>query len=202
MNERPKDLSGLVASRLCHDLVSPVGAIGNGLELLTMTGLAKTPELALVMDSLENAQARLRFYRVAFGSSRADQSMGSPELAAILHGVYGAGRLTATCDTEGEIGRDSAKLALLLVLCIEASLSHGGQITVTRNGPGWVITGSGKRYRDLGDLWTLLETPQGPSSVSPDRVQFPLAHQHAAHMGLQLCVSQDAAAVKVTTSLR
>lgn len=202
MNEQPKDLSGLVASRLCHDLVSPVGAIGNGLELLTMTGMAKTPEMSLVMESLENAQARLRFYRVAFGSSREDQSMGSPELAAILQGVYGSGRLTATCQTEGEIGRDSAKLALLLVLCVEASLSHGGQITVTRLGAGWTVRGSGKRYRDLGDLWPLLETPQGPTAVGADRVQFPLAHEQAAHMGIKLQVSQDASAVAVTASLR
>ncbi len=45
----PTDLIALVGSRICHDLVSPLGAIGNGVELLAMAGAMPGPELALDM---------------------------------------------------------------------------------------------------------------------------------------------------------
>jgi histidine phosphotransferase ChpT len=71
------DLCALIGSRLCHDLVSPVGAIGNGVELLSMEGAgapmpAGAAELSLVRESVENAQARLRFFRIAFGDAAPD----------------------------------------------------------------------------------------------------------------------------------
>ena len=42
------NIAALIGSRICHDLISPIGAINNGLELLTMTGVAQSPELALI----------------------------------------------------------------------------------------------------------------------------------------------------------
>ena len=50
MPEKP-DISALLGSRICHDLISPIGAISNGVELLMLDGLAKGPEMALVADS-------------------------------------------------------------------------------------------------------------------------------------------------------
>ena len=65
------ELASLVAARLCHDLVSPLGAIGNGVELLEMSGdfpgISKSPELALITESVRSARARVRFFRTAFG---------------------------------------------------------------------------------------------------------------------------------------
>ncbi|HMR60143.1 MAG TPA: histidine phosphotransferase, partial [Amaricoccus sp.] len=61
------DLSALVSARLCHDLISPMGAIRNGMELLQMApGEAQSPEHALIADSLETALAKLRYFRLAF----------------------------------------------------------------------------------------------------------------------------------------
>src|SRR5690606_36320108 len=77
------DLGALVASRICHDLVNPLGAIGNGVELLALTtgfgpaagpqgaslqGTAGgSPELALIAESTTHAAARARLFRLAFG---------------------------------------------------------------------------------------------------------------------------------------
>ena len=71
MQDKP-DLAALIGSRICHDLISPIGAIGNGVELMMMDGTAKTPELALIAESVANANARIRYFRVAFGSAGAD----------------------------------------------------------------------------------------------------------------------------------
>ena len=58
-------LAATLASRICHDLTSPLGAIANGLELLTLSDAQRTPELDLIAESVESANARLRFFRLA-----------------------------------------------------------------------------------------------------------------------------------------
>ena len=67
------ELSQLLGSRLCHDLVSPLGAIGNGVELLEMSpdfpGIAACPELQLIAESVSSARARIQIFRVAFGQA-------------------------------------------------------------------------------------------------------------------------------------
>ncbi len=74
------DISHILAARICHDIVSPLGAIGNGVELLEMTEMRASPEIALLSDSVESLVARLRFFRVAFGTATLDQRMGRPEV--------------------------------------------------------------------------------------------------------------------------
>lgn len=183
------DLSGLLGSRLCHDLIGPVGAIGNGLELLGMSSGPRREEMQLVADSVAQAQARIRFYRVAFGLSREEQAMGTPELCDTLDGVYGAGRLQVVWDANGEVARPAARLAFLMVLCVEAALARGGRVTVARDRRSWRVAGSGPRLRDLAPFWALLEGQPCDEVLTPERVQFPLLARQAAAMGLRLAVS-------------
>ena len=77
------DLSSLVAARLCHDLISPIGAIGNGMELLQMTEGRGVAELELISDSLATALAKLRFYRLAFGPADAQARQSIDEARQI-----------------------------------------------------------------------------------------------------------------------
>ena len=79
------DLAALIGSRICHDLISPIGAIGNGLELLSMSG-AGGPEVALISDSVANANARIRFFRIAFGHASPEQGTSRSEILSILQG--------------------------------------------------------------------------------------------------------------------
>ena len=69
MPHDPTELAALIGSRICHDLVSPIGAIGNGVELLAMAGAAG-PEVRLIAESVAAANARIRFFRIA--RNRAD----------------------------------------------------------------------------------------------------------------------------------
>jgi len=68
----PFYLAELLTSRLCHDLITPIGAINTGLELFQETSLDQLAEsdeiLNLVLNSAQTASARVSFYRVAFGS--------------------------------------------------------------------------------------------------------------------------------------
>ena len=79
MAQDPLSLAKLIASRICHDLISPVGAIANGMELVALTGADITPEFELISDSVAGANARIKFYRIALGMSSADQKLGRSE---------------------------------------------------------------------------------------------------------------------------
>lgn len=85
-------LAGLVASRLCHDLVGPVGAIANGVDLIDEIGAPPGPEeLALVRQSTERAAALLRALRCAFGQSSSEgvdvvRTALDAELRAVIDG--------------------------------------------------------------------------------------------------------------------
>lgn len=89
---QPADLGSLIGSRICHDLISPIGAINNGLELLAMSGDAEGPEIGLIGESVGSASARIRFFRIAFGTA-GDQMVGSAEVAAILRDLYAPSRI-------------------------------------------------------------------------------------------------------------
>ena len=135
------DLASLVAARLCHDLVSPLGAIGNGVELLEMSGdhpgLANSPELTLIGDSVRAARSRVRYYRMAFGHAPADQRVAVAEIAQLAQGYARDARLTVEVEGGGDASRIETRMLLLALMCMDSAMPWGGKVTVVRKGQGW-----------------------------------------------------------------
>lgn len=167
-----EDFAALVSSRICHDLISPIGAIGNGVELLTMTGHGEGPELALINDSAESASARVRFFRIAFGSAKEGQAIGAEEIQTILSARAKDGRFLYVWTEDGPIDRSEAKLIFLMILCAEHALPRGGKIRAARNLGGWIVeTAVGQAHLDP-DLWAALERREAPRPLDSGRIQF------------------------------
>ena len=104
MHDHRTQLASLIASRICHDLISPVGAISNGLELVSLGGgMNQGPELDLITESVENANARIRFFRIAFGAAQSDANVSSAEVCAILDGITRGGRLNVHWEAGGDV---------------------------------------------------------------------------------------------------
>ncbi|MDF3605620.1 histidine phosphotransferase family protein [Paracoccus sp. DMF-8] len=122
-------LSALVGSRLCHDLISPLGAIGNGVELLQISGqfggIASSPELQLISESVEAARSRISWFRVAFGHAAADQRFAASALADLLKGADRSGRIRIHLDAGGDLPRTEVRLILLALMCLETALPSG-----------------------------------------------------------------------------
>ena len=139
------DLSALVSSRICHDLISPIGAIGNGLELLLMTHKPSDfgPELELIQDSVDKAGAQIRLYRIAFGQASAEMRVSEAEVGAALEICYGVGRIKVAHDLPTEMRRDEVKCALLALMCLEKALPRGGNISLRADDGGWQVTALG-----------------------------------------------------------
>jgi len=171
MKGRP-DIAALVGSRICHDLISPLGAIGNGVELLGMSGLELSPEMALISESVENANARIRFFRVAYGAASDEQRISRGEITSTLAAAARGGRLSYLWEPEGDHARREVRIAFLLLQCFETALCFGGDIHVRRNGATWELTGEADRIKFDEPLWDSLTNRRTRVQISPALVQF------------------------------
>lgn len=182
LHEKP-DLAALVGSRICHDLISPIGAIGNGVELMLMEGAAKGPEMALITESVAHANARIRFFRVAFGACGADQRIGRNEVTSILSDMTQGGRITVEWLSPPDLPRRDVKLVFLLLQCAESALPYGGRITIERGDARWMLVARASKMKLDTALWECLINPAAAPEVAPSHVQFLLvpdefARQH------------------------
>lgn len=192
-------LASLVGSRICHDMANPVGAISNGVELLTLGGVVPDgPEAALVADSVHHATSRLRFYRVAFGMAGSRHLLGPGETRRLLTDAYGSTRLSIHWDIAGDQPRPLVKLAFLLLQCTEVALPRGGNARVSLRGERWSIEGRAERIAVNPDLFGLLSGGPIPLSLPPGQVQFVLAPRAAASIGRR--ISHQAGDGRVTLS--
>ena len=171
MHDKP-DLAALVGSRICHDLISPIGAIGNGIELMMMDGATKGPEMALITESVAHANARIRFFRVAFGASGVDQRIGRNEVTSILSDMTRGGRISVEWVSPPDLPRRDVKLLFLLLQCAETALPYGGRVTIERNDARWLLEASGTKIRLDMALWECLIDPGTAQEVTPAQVQF------------------------------
>ena len=118
----------LLASRLCHDLVGPVGAIGNGLELLAEESSRFAGEtVTLVTRSAERTAAMLALFRAAFGASGGQPGFGLGEAQRVIADVLQGGKVALDWPEETQPGPlGVAKLVLVLLLVASETLPRGG----------------------------------------------------------------------------
>jgi histidine phosphotransferase ChpT len=122
----------LLASRLCHDLVGPVGAIGNGLELLAEESSRFAGEtVTLVTRSAERTAAMLALFRAAFGASGGQAGFGLGEAQRVMADVLAGGKAVLDWPEEAQAGPlGAAKLLLVMILVAGETLPRGGRIAV------------------------------------------------------------------------
>ena len=149
------DFAALLVSRVCHDLVSPVGAVVNGLEVLEdETDMAmRADALRLVAASAEQAAARLQFARIAFGAAgSAGAELDLAEVGRIMAGLLKGGKVELVWQAEAvNWPKDWAKLLMNAVLVGADSLPRGGKIYVETSGdaqaPKFAIRAAGSIAR-------------------------------------------------------
>ena len=180
------DLAALVGSRICHDLISPIGAISNGVELLAMSDGAPSAEMQLISDSVDNASARIRFFRIAFGAAAPDQMVNQGEVSAVLTAMSRGGRFSYDWQVTQEPRRLEVRLAFLLLQCFESALPFGGAITITNEGEAWVFTAQGRKINADPDLWHQIGKDNAKRQISPAQVHFALVPDALKEAGRKL----------------
>lgn len=190
MGDTNANLATLIGSRICHDLISPIGAITNGLELLDLTGAAQGPEMELIADSVGNAGARIRFFRIAYGRAD-DQKIGRAEIVSVLDDMGRGGRMRVDWSPADPLPRTEVRLAFLALQCFETAMPYGGNVRVDSHAGHWRMVGeAGKMTMDAA-LWAVLAGAPPPAPVTPAQVQFALIPQVARELGRSLAYTRE-----------
>ena len=131
------DLAALLCSRVCHDVISPVGAINNGLELLDEGG-ADADAMDLIRTSALNASVRLKFARLAFGASGsvgASIDTGEAEKAAKDFAQAEKKTEVTWSGPRAIIPKNRVKMLLNLFLVAYSAIPRGGVLDITLEAP-------------------------------------------------------------------
>jgi len=150
------DLAALLCSRVCHDVISPVGAIANGIELLDEDSDPQTSEIAmdLIRSSATNASAKLQFARIAFGAAgSAGAHIDTGDAESVARAYFDNEKKT-DIEWHGEralIAKNKVKLLLNLVLIGLGAIPRGGDLKVEIEDPNndafFRITATGMKAR-------------------------------------------------------
>lgn len=188
----PRQLAALVGSRLCHDLVSPLGAIGNGIELLELSdefsGLTQTPEMRLIAESVNAARNRLQAFRVAFGPASNSQQVTRANLEKLIGGMAEQRQMQVELIAYGTFPRAEIRMVILAMMCIEHALPRNGRVSLLHGASGWKIMAQGERMRADPALWSWLDRADTPPERIPgaSEVQFALLPEAAAEAGRRI----------------
>lgn len=145
------DLAALLCSRVCHDLISPVGAIVNGLEVLDDARNADDREFALdlIRKSARNASARLQFCRLAFGAAgSAGAQIDTGDAENMTRGFLEDEKTKVAWNLARTLQpKNRVKLLLNMLIIAQQTIPRGGTLTVDAQGSG---DASGFRIRAAG----------------------------------------------------
>lgn len=129
------ELAALMCSRVCHDVISPVGAITNGLEVLADDDdpEMKVHAMELITKSATQASAKLQFARICFGAGgSAGAELDLQDAKAVAEGLMAGERATLSWDAPvATLGKDYVKLLLNMLLIGMAAIPRGGEVAVT-----------------------------------------------------------------------
>jgi histidine phosphotransferase ChpT len=204
----------LLASRLCHDLVSPIGAVNNGMELLEESPTdpgAVQDAVSLAGGSARQASAVLQFYRAAYGQAGRHAFTSPDQLGELADGFARARKSTVAWPSDprwGDVSTDTTKLALNMIAVSVESLPRGGTVTVGLDGgtrlPRTHAEGPGVRVGE-GNL-AAMAVDADPNALSAYTVHAyftaRLAEQVGAYLAVEKTVGSDSIALNAVPSAR
>ncbi|MFN4228566.1 histidine phosphotransferase ChpT [Parvibaculum sp.] len=149
------ELAALMCSRVCHDVISPVGAITNGLEVLADEDdpEMKAHAMELITKSAAQASAKLQFARLCFGAAGSTGAeLDLQDAKSVAEGLMMGERATLSWDAPAAtIGKDYVKLLLNMILIGMAAVPRGGDVSVNIDGemakPTLCVRSSGQAAR-------------------------------------------------------
>jgi histidine phosphotransferase ChpT len=199
------ELAALLCSRVCHDLISPVGAIVNGLEVLDDDPKPEDREFALdlIRKSAKTASARLQFCRLAFGaagSAGAQIDLGDAQTMARGH-LEDAKTTIAWNLPRVLLPKNKVKLLLNMMVIAQQTIPRGGVLTVDPVGEGEAIgfrvAASGLNARMPQSIADLLSSGSAPDAHA---VQPYYTRLLAQACGLKVVLAPEGDAIVVTAS--
>lgn len=195
----PLELSALLCSKVCHDVINPVGAIANGLEVLEDEADEQMREVALdlIKKSAGQASARLQFARIAFGAaSSSGKHIDIADAETLARGFLDSDRVELTWSApRALLHKDQIRLLLNLFLIALRALPRGGKIDVVvgpdPEAPDFTFTCSGLGVRIPGDAASFFAGGEDQADIDAHSIQHYYAALIASACRMAVQFSQD-----------
>jgi histidine phosphotransferase ChpT len=198
----------IMASRICHDLISPVGAVNNGVEFLeedtSPDGI--TDAIQLISMSAQSAGARLQLFRLAYGTGGRDSSI-KPEDVHKAFDAYlaGEGKIKQDWDpiatfADYDRAEGFSKMLISALLLVAEALPKGGTITLTRDGEIITLTGTGADAMIRPNIPAALDRSLDLAEVDPRMVHALICGIMAAQYGFKVSAAAPSEG-KITVTL-
>jgi histidine phosphotransferase ChpT len=186
----------LLASRLCHDLVGPIGAVNNGMELLEDEDLGMSEDaIQLSASSARQAANLLQFYRLAYGMAGGRIGADFGALQELAAGFLASSKATLDWTAEQPVGdapEGLGKLLLNLIVLGEECLPRGGTLGVTLSsaaaGLEVAVTANGTGARLREESQPVLADDVVIDELTPRNVHGYFTRLLAQRMGSELIV--------------
>jgi histidine phosphotransferase ChpT len=200
------DLAALLCSRVCHDIISPVGAINNGLELLDEGG-SDADAMDLIRTSALNASVRLKFARLAFGASGSvGASIDTGEAEKAIRDFALADKKTeiSWSGPRAIIAKNRVKLLMNLFLIAYGSIPRGGSLDIVLHNPDlnikFTMTAKGRMLR-VPPKFTELTSGLVEEAIDAHTIQPYYTLLLAEECGMTLTAEQTADEIVYTAEL-
>jgi histidine phosphotransferase ChpT len=190
------DLAALLCSRVCHDVISPVGAIANGLELMDdpeTDAEMKATALDMVRSSAKTATAKLKFCRIAFGAAgSAGALIDLSEAGEVAKAFVGEEKVKLDWQAPRENRpKQEVKLLLNMLLIALTGIPRGGVVTVTAEGQNLAVRATGERAKINEGLAASLDGSADLTTLDARLVQPYYARILAEAAGLSIKMEME-----------
>ena len=191
-------IAELICSHFCHDLISPVGAINNGIELLEEGDLSIADEaIALIQASGKKADALLRCFRLGYGSAGGKAGVGLPDARDVVSRYFSVVKSTLdwqldAVGTGADLPIGTAKVLVNMALLAESALPVGGAVTATPGEARQIVVSAAGRNAELGE--EAMAAMNGATAIEDLTARTIHAHmvgQFSAHYGLPVDLSEN-----------
>jgi histidine phosphotransferase ChpT len=200
------DFAAFLVSRVCHDLVGPMGAVVNGLEVLEDERDAgmRADALKIVSSSAGQALARLQFLRIAFGaagSAGAELDLG--EVGRLVKGLLSGSKVKLDWQAvHANWPKDWAKLLMNATMLAADCLPRGGDVHVSTGAegvpPSFRIEATGSHAKILEDVEKAVQGDSGPSVIDARGIQPFLTYKLARGLGVALTMTASEGKIELS----
>jgi len=172
-----------------------MGAVAEGLERMGRSGAPSGPEVDLIVDSAGSAEARIAFFRIAFGAT-SDHMISQAEVRSILEALTTGTRLSADWQPAEPQFRRDVQLAFLALQCCETALPYGGTLTFSHQ-DCWSVCAQAQTVNLDPRLWDGLNGAADMAQLTSATVQFGLLKTLTERQERQLSVrwTEDSIAI-------
>lgn len=190
----------LLSSKICHDLISPVSAINNGVELIQEIGDTVIDEaMKLIENSASLASKRLKLFRLAYGRAGSEETIKELDVRPVVESYFEGGKINLSWP-EGTVTEESLqkqglfKVLINFLLLGEELLAYGGTVAVRKNeeeeqvGLRIEISGRGVQISDV--VKDALESRTTAQDLTPRTVQSYVTGAFARNFGFEFRFSQ------------